>query len=133
MIGAMTVGALMAALVVGVVVLVGKPVEPRPAVRWSALAITVLVSATLTPYTVNDSGAERTFILVVPVVAALLSVLAQRLGRLADVADLMAAVVIIASGLALGLGVGGGAFLPIAVLFAVSGASSLWRPLPTTG
>jgi hypothetical protein len=132
MIGLVMVGAFAAVLVVGVVVLVREPAEPRRVVRWSALAITVLVAAVLTPYTVDDSGAAAGYLLGVPVVAALLPVLAQRFGRLAGVADLVAAVVIIAWGLLLGLGVGG-AFVPVAVLYIGSAAGSLPRRLSTAG
>lgn len=115
MIGLVTVGAIAAVLLVGVVVLVRKPADPRRVVRWSALAITVLVAAALTPYTVDDSGSAASYLLGVPVVAALLPLLAQRVGRLTGVADLVAALVITAWGLLLGLGVGV-AFLPAAVL-----------------
>ncbi|MEW1587884.1 hypothetical protein AB0283_20890 [Micromonospora vinacea] len=98
--------------------------------RWSALAITVLVAAALTPFTVDDSGTAAGYLLGVPVVAAILPVLAQRVGRLALVADLVAALVIAGWGLLLGLGIGG-AFLPAAILL-VASAAGTWAPRPST-
>ncbi|MEU7399593.1 hypothetical protein AB0A89_35340, partial [Streptomyces albogriseolus] len=67
-----------------------------------------------------------------PVVAALLPVLAQRIGRLAVVADLTAALVITGWGLLLGLGIGG-AFLPAVVLLLASAVSTgAARPAATS-
>lgn len=130
MIDLVTVGAIVGVLLVGVVVLVRKPVDARRAVRWSALVITVLVAAALTPYTVDDSGAAASYLLGVPVVAATLPVLAQRIGRLTVVADVVAALIITAWGLLLGLGIGG-AFLPVAVLL-VAGIVGIRTPRPST-
>ncbi|MBM0276668.1 hypothetical protein [Micromonospora tarensis] len=110
-----TIGAIAAVLLVGVVVLVRRPADPRRVARWAALVITVLVAAVLTPYTVDDSGTAAGYLLGVPVVAAALPVLAQRFDRLTWLADLVAALVITIWGLLLGLGIGG-AFLPAAVL-----------------
>ncbi|MFG1653336.1 hypothetical protein ACGFIE_25740 [Micromonospora sp. NPDC049275] len=123
MIGVATIGAVVAVLLVGVVVLVRKPADARRVLRWSALAITLLVAAVLTPYTVDDSGAAAAYLLGVPVVAALLPVLAQRIGRLAVVADLTAALIVAGWGLLLGLGIGG-AFLPAVVLLLASAVST---------
>ncbi|WP_266243962.1 hypothetical protein [Micromonospora lupini] len=125
-----TIGAIVAVLLVGVVVLVRKPDDARWVLRWSALAITVLVAAALTPYTVDDSGAAAGYLLGVPVVAAVLPVLAQRIGRLSLVVDLAAALVITGWGLLLGLGIGG-AFLPAVVLL-VASAVSTRAPRPST-
>ena len=130
MIGLVMVGALTAVLLVGFVVLVRKPAEPRWVVRWSALAITLLVAAALTPYTVEDSGAAAGYLLGVPVVAALLPVVTQRFRRLASVADLVAAMAISAWGILLGLGIGG-AFLPVVVLYIGSVVGSV-PPRPST-
>ncbi|MET7820860.1 hypothetical protein [Micromonospora zamorensis] len=130
MIDLVTVGAIVGVLLVGVVVLVRKPVDARRVVRWSALVITVLVAAALTPYTVDDSGAAASYLLGVPVVAATLPVLAQRIGRLTVVADVVAALIITAWGLLLGLGIGG-AFLPVAVLL-VAGIVGIRAPRPST-
>ncbi|MDG4780814.1 hypothetical protein O7614_14300 [Micromonospora sp. WMMD961] len=118
MVGLVAIGAVAAVLLVGVVVLVRRPADVRRVVRWSALAITVLVAAALTPYTVDDSGAAAAYLLGVPVVAAVLPVLAQRFGRWAVIADMVAALVIAGWGLLLGLGVGV-AFLPAALLLIV--------------
>ncbi|MET8122593.1 hypothetical protein [Micromonospora sp. NPDC005189] len=123
MIGLATVGAIAGVLLVGVVVLVRRPADARRVVRWSALAITVLVAAMLTPFTVDDSGTAASYLLGVPVVAAMLPVLAQRIGRLTWVADVVAALVITVWGLLLGLGIGG-AFLPAAVLLIASAAGT---------
>lgn len=130
MIDLVTVGAIVAVLLVGVVVLVHKPADARRVVRWSALVITVLVAAALTPWTVDDSGAAASYLLGVPVLAATLPVLAQRIGRLTGVADVVAALIIAAWGLLLGLGIGG-AFLPVAVLLVVS-AVGIGAPRPST-
>lgn len=130
MIDLVTVGAIVAVLLVGVVVLVRKPADARRVVRWSALVITVLVAAALTPWTVDDSGAAASYLLGVPVLAATLPVLAQRIGRLTGVADVVAALIIAAWGLLLGLGIGG-AFLPVAVLLVVS-AVGIGAPRPST-
>ncbi|WP_433651409.1 hypothetical protein ACQP2C_02035 [Micromonospora zamorensis] len=130
MIDLVTVGAIVGVLLVGVVVLVRKPVDARRVVRWSALVITVLVAAALTPYTVDDSGAAASYLLGVPVVAATLPVLAQRIGRLTVVADVVAALIIAAWGLLLGLGIGG-AFLPVAVLL-VAGIVGIRAARPST-
>ncbi|MFC7546096.1 hypothetical protein [Plantactinospora sp. GCM10030261] len=115
MIGLVMLGSLAAALVVGVLVLVRRPADPRRVLRGSALAIMLLVVAALTPYTVDDSGTAAAYLLGVPLAAALLPVLAQRVGRLTGIADAVAAMVIVAWGLLLGLGIGG-AFLPVAML-----------------
>ncbi|MDG4838628.1 hypothetical protein O7631_19120 [Micromonospora sp. WMMD967] len=125
----MTVGAIAAVLLVGVAVLVRRPPDVRRVVRWSALAITVLVAAALTPYTVDDSGAAAAYLLGVPVVAALLPVLAQWAGRLTGVADVVAALVITGWGLLLGLGIGV-AFLP-AVLLLIASAVGVGAPRPS--
>ncbi|MEU7928167.1 hypothetical protein [Micromonospora sp. NPDC049107] len=119
MIDLVTVGAVVGVLVVGVGVVVRKPVDARRVLRWSALAITVLVAVALTPFTVDDSGSAASYLLGVPVVAAVLPVLAQRFGRLAGVVDLVAALVIGGWGLLLGLGIGA-AFLPATVLLIAS-------------
>ncbi|WP_145783171.1 hypothetical protein [Micromonospora taraxaci] len=128
----MTVGAIAAVLLVGVAVLVRRPPGVRRVARWSALAITVLVAAALTPYTVDDSGAAAAYLLGVPVVAALLPVLAQWAGRLTGVADVVAALGITAWGLLLGLGIGV-AFLPAVVLLIASAVGAgAPRPSATT-
>ncbi|MEU5670056.1 hypothetical protein ABZ749_06710 [Micromonospora sp. NPDC047753] len=130
MTGLATVGALVGVLLVGLVVLVRKPANARSVLRWSALAITVLVAAVLVPFTVNDSGAAAGYLLGIPVVAALLPVLAQQTGRLTIVADLAAALVLTGWGLLLGLGIGV-AFLP-GVILLIASAAGTWAPRPST-
>ncbi|MFG3555777.1 hypothetical protein ACGGAQ_15500 [Micromonospora sp. NPDC047557] len=130
MIGLATIGAIAAVLLVGVVVVIRKPDDARRVLRWSALAITVLVAAVLTPFTVDDSGAAAAYLLGVPVVAALLPVLAQRLGRPSLVVDLTAALIVVGWGLLLGLGIGG-AFLPAAALL-IASAVNTRAPRPST-
>ncbi|MEU8162083.1 hypothetical protein [Micromonospora parva] len=130
MIGVVSVGAVVGVLLVGLVVLLRRPADTRSVLRWSALAITVLVAAALAPFTVDDSGAAAGYLLGVPVVAAVLPVLAQRFGRLTVAADLMAALVITGWGLLLGLGIGG-AFLP-AVALLLASAVVTRAPRPST-
>ncbi|MCG5450607.1 MULTISPECIES: hypothetical protein [Micromonospora] len=130
MTGLATVGAIVGVLLVGLVVLIRKPANTRSVLRWSALAITVLVAAVLVPFTVDDSGAAAGYLLGVPVVAALLPVLAQRVGRLTVVADLVAALVLTGWGLLLGLGIGV-AFLP-AVILLIASAGGTRAPRPST-
>ncbi|WP_330440938.1 hypothetical protein OHB44_13915 [Micromonospora sp. NBC_00821] len=130
MTGLATVGAIVGVLLVGLVVLIRKPANTRSVLRWSALAITVLVAAVLVPFTVDDSGAAAGYLLGVPVVAALLPVLAQRVGRLTVVADLVAALVLTGWGLLLGLGIGV-AFLP-AVILLIASAAGTRAPRPST-
>lgn len=130
MTGLATVGATVGVLLVGLVILLRKPSDTRSVLRWSALAITVLVAAALTPFTVDDSGAAAGYLLGVPVVAASLPILAQRAGRLTLVADLLAALVLTGWGLLLGLGVGV-AFLP-AVILLIASAAGTGAPRPST-
>ncbi|MGW5555839.1 hypothetical protein ACWER9_01260 [Micromonospora sp. NPDC003944] len=130
MTGLATVGASVGVLLVGLVILLRKPPDTRSVLRWSALAITVLVAAALIPFTVADSGAAAGYLLGVPVVAASLPVLAQRAGRLTLVADLAAALVLTGWGLLLGLGIGV-AFLP-AVILLIASAVGTRAPRPST-
>ncbi|KAB1929254.1 hypothetical protein F8280_00500 [Micromonospora noduli] len=130
MTGLAAVSAIVGVLLVGLVVLVRKPTNTRSVLRWSALAINALVAAVLAPFTVDDSGTAASYLLGVPVVAALLPVLAQRIGRLAVVADVVAALVLTGWGLLLGLGIGV-AFLP-AVILLIASAAGTWAPRPST-
>lgn len=130
MTGLAAVSAIVGVLLVGLVVLVRKPANTRSVLRWSALAITALVAAMLAPFTVDDSGTAASYLLGVPVVAALLPVLAQRIGRLTVVADVVAALILTGWGLLLGLGIGV-AFLP-AVILLIASAAGTWAPRPST-
>ncbi|MGI5153253.1 hypothetical protein ACQEVC_43950 [Plantactinospora sp. CA-294935] len=129
-----TLGALAAVLAVGVLVLLGRGGDGQRLVRWSGLVITALVAAILAPLTVEDSGAAAFVLLGVPVIAAALPPLAQRLvPRVAGYLDLVAAVVIGGWGLLLALGGLGVAFLPSALLLLAGAARSLvpgHRPPP---
>ncbi|MEU8154608.1 hypothetical protein AB0B94_13165 [Micromonospora sp. NPDC048986] len=130
MTGLATVGAIVGVVLTGLVVLVRKPTNTRSVLRWSALAITALVAAVLVPFTVDDSGTAASYLLGVPVVAALLPVVAQRVGRLTVVADVVAALVLTGWGLLLGLGIGV-AFLP-AVILLIASAAGTRAPRPST-
>ncbi|MEO3925804.1 hypothetical protein ABGB07_18320 [Micromonosporaceae bacterium B7E4] len=129
-----TLGALAAVLAVGVLVLLGRGGDGQSLVRWSGLVITTLVAATLAPLTIEDSGAAAFVLLGVPVIAAALPPLAQRLvPRTAGYLDPVAAVVIGGWGLLLALGGLGVAFLPSALLLLAGAARSLvpgHRPPP---
>ncbi|MEV6373455.1 hypothetical protein [Micromonospora musae] len=112
-------GALAAVLAVGLLLLIRRPAGAQRLARLAGLAITVLVAAALTPWTVQDSGPAASFLLGVPVLAALGPVLAERSERLAEIADVVAAVVIGSWGLLLALGIGV-AFLPVVLLYLLS-------------
>ncbi|MEE6262988.1 hypothetical protein [Plantactinospora sonchi] len=126
-----TIAALVAVVAVGLLALFRRPADPQRLMRWAALAITVLVAAALTPLTVRDSGAAASFLLGVPVIAAALPVLAQRLGGRAALVDLGAAAVIGIWGLLLALGGLGVAFLPSTLPLLVSATLGL-TPRPSS-
>jgi len=117
-IGVATVAALVGVAAVAAVLLIVRPADGRGIVRLAGLAIVVLTVGLLAPYTVGDSGSAAIYLLGVPVVAALLPVLAR--GR---AVDLLAGVVIGAWGLLLGLGIGV-AFLPAALLYLAGAVAS---------
>ncbi len=119
MFGVATVCALVGVAAVAAALLIGKPADGRRIVRPAGVAIVVLTAGLLAPFTVQDSGPAAVYLLGVPVVAALLPVLAQRVGVAARAVDLLAGVVIAAWGLLLGLGIGA-AFLPAAFLYLAS-------------
>ncbi|MBF9130445.1 hypothetical protein I0C86_15975 [Plantactinospora sp. S1510] len=120
-----TLGALVAVLAVGVLVAIRKPADGQRFVRWSGLGITALVAATLAPFTIEDAGAAASYLLGVPVIAAALPLLAQRLPGRAGFVDLVAGAVIGGWGLLLALGGIGVAFLPPALLFVAAAAQAL--------
>ncbi|MEU5563459.1 hypothetical protein [Micromonospora musae] len=119
-------GALAAVLAVGLLLLIRRPAAAQRLARLAGLVITVLVAAALTPWTVQDSGPAVSFLLGVPVLAATVPVLAERSGRRAEIADLVAAVVIGSWGLLLTLGIGV-AFLPVVLLYLLS---ATWSSAP---
>ncbi|RKN20876.1 hypothetical protein D7147_08630 [Micromonospora musae] len=126
MTSSVTLGALAAVLAVALLLLIRRPAAAQRLARLAALAITVLVAAALTPWTVQDSGPAASFLLGVPVLAATVPVLAERSGRRAEIADLVAAVVIGSWGLLLALGIGV-AFLPVVLLYLLS---ATWSTAP---
>jgi hypothetical protein len=94
-------------------------VTARRVLRWAPFALTVAVVAVLTPYTVADSGAAAGYLLGVPLVAAVLPVLADLAGRGVLAAEAVGAAVMTVWGLLLALGIGG-YFLPLALLLLVA-------------
>jgi hypothetical protein len=121
--GVATVSALVGAAAVAAALLIGRPADGRRIVRLAGAAIVVLTAGLLAPSTVQDSGSAAIYLLGVPVLAALLPVLAQRIGVAARSADLLAGVVIGGWGLLLGLGIGA-AFLPAALLYLASAVAA---------
>lgn len=115
MIAAVILGAFLAAVAIGVVVVVRRPARTDRVLRWSAFLLTVAVAALLTPETVADSGAAAGYLLGVPVLAAAVPVIADAAGRLVGVADVVGGVVLVLWALLLALGIGA-AFLPPAAL-----------------
>ncbi|TYB95514.1 hypothetical protein FXF53_24175 [Micromonospora sp. WP24] len=121
-------GALAAVLAVGLLLLIHRPTGAQRLARLAGLAITVLVAAALTPWTFQDSGPAASLLLGVPVLAATVPVLAERSGRRrAEIADLVAAVVIGSWSLLLALGIGV-AFLPVVLLYLLSATWSFAPP-----
>ena len=105
--------------------LVRRPADARGMVRLAALSIILLTVALLAPSTVQDSGwAVAAMLHGVPVVAALLPLLAQRLGRAERLAELVAAIVLFGWGLLLALGLSA-AFLPPVLLYLISALGGL--------
>lgn len=121
--------AVFGAVAIGAIVLVRRPVGAARMLRVAAFALTAFVAAILTPYVILDSGAATSYLLGVPVVAALLPMLATVAGRLVTVADVVGAVVLIVWGLILALGIGA-VFLPSAALL-LAAAVTGWTPRPT--
>jgi hypothetical protein len=119
--GVATVSALVGVAAVAAALLIARPADGRRIVRWAGLAIVVVTAGLLAPFTVQDSGSAAVYLLGVPVVAALLPLLAPRIGVAARLADLLAGVVIGAWGLLLALGIGA-AFWPAALLYLTSAA-----------
>ncbi|HEX8628619.1 MAG TPA: hypothetical protein VF755_10665 [Catenuloplanes sp.] len=116
--------ALLAGCLVGVVVVAGWSTAARRRLRWLVLGSTVAVAAALTPYTVADSGAAAWYLLGVPVIAAVVPVVADAAGVAAGAADAAGAVVLTGWALLLALGVGT-AFLPGGVLLCALAVAAL--------
>jgi uncharacterized membrane protein len=111
-------------LVVAVVwVGVRKPADAPRVVRWTALGLLVAEAVVLVPYTVADSGGAASYLLGVPVLAALVAVIA---GHVVPAADLVAAIGVTVWGLLLMLGLGV-VFLPAGVLLFLGFALNVSR------
>ncbi|MEO3742923.1 hypothetical protein [Plantactinospora sp. B5E13] len=133
MIIATTLTALAAVVAVSLLALRRQPADRQPLFRRAVLTITILVAIALLPLTVRDSGSAASFLLGVPVLAAAIPALAQRLGVRTGFVDLGAAVVIGGWGLLLALGGLGIAFLPSALLSLVGATQHpATRPSSTT-
>ena len=74
--------------------------------RLLAFAATVGIAIALLPFTVEDSGAAATYLLGVPVVAAVSALIADLTRRAVAITTTIAALVTLAWGLLLGLGIG---------------------------
>jgi hypothetical protein len=84
--------------------------------RLLAFAATVGIAVALLPFTVADSGAAAGYLLGVPVVAAVIALVADLTHRAVGVTTAVAAVTMLAWGLLLGLGIGLWFTLPALIL-----------------
>ncbi len=102
--------------------------------RLLAVAATVGIAIALLPFTVEDSGGAAGYLLGVPVVAAVVPLLADLAGRAVTVTTALGALVMLAWGLLLGLGIGLWFAIPALLLgvAAIAGVSSR-RPVSTSG
>jgi len=110
--------ALLAAVVLGLVIVSRGGPRASRRLRWAAFGLTLIVVAALTPYTVADSGASSLYLLGVPAVAAAVPLIADLTGVARIAADLCGAAVMIGWAVLLGLGIGS-AFLPAGLLLIV--------------
>jgi len=72
--------ALLAAVVLGLVIVSRGGPRASRRLRWAAFGLTLIVVAALTPYTVADSGASSLYLLGVPAVAAAVPLIADLTG-----------------------------------------------------
>ncbi|HET6287245.1 MAG TPA: hypothetical protein VFG15_10865 [Amycolatopsis sp.] len=86
------------------------------ALRWLAIAATAGIAVALLPSTLADSGAATVYLLGVPLLAAGAAAVADLTGRAVTVVTAVAAVLMLAWGLLLGLGSGVWFVLPALVL-----------------
>ena len=117
------------AVVLGAVVAVRGGSTARRRLRWAVLALTVLIAALLTPYTVADSGAASIYLLGVPIVAAAVPVIADLAGVARTAADACGGILMTAWAVLLALGIGA-AFLPgglVLMILALSGLAPATR------
>ncbi|HEY0696972.1 MAG TPA: hypothetical protein VGD43_04105 [Micromonospora sp.] len=128
---ATTVGAVVALLItVAVVMYVTRHRATPDAVgrvlRLLAFAVTAGIVIALSPFTIADSGASASYLLGVPVAAALGPVVADLTGRAVGITTTIGALVMLVWGLVLGLGIGVWFVLPALLLgmAATAGVSS---------
>jgi len=88
--------------------------------RLVALAATAGIAIALLPFTVDDSGAAAGYLLGVPVVVAVVVVVADLTGRAVGVTTAAGALVMLAWGLYLGLGIGPWFLIPAFLLGAAA-------------
>ena len=124
MIPTVTLAALGVLVVTAIWVGVRRPANSTRVVRWIALALLAAEAVVLIPYTVADSGAAASYLLGVPVLAALLAVVADLTGHAVTTVDFIAATVVTAWAILLMLGLGV-VFLPPAVLLIIAFAGDL--------
>jgi hypothetical protein len=110
--------ALLAAVVLGMVIIVRGGQRASRHLRWAAFGLTLTVVAALTPFTVEDSGASSLYLLGVPGIGAAVPLIADLTDVARIAADLCGAVVMIGWAVLLGLGIGF-AFLPGGLLLIV--------------
>ena len=127
MIGVAFLVAFVGAVAIGVLVLVRRPAHADRVLRWSALGLTVGVVLLLAQFTVADSGAAAVYLLGVPVVAALLPVLAAAADRFVTAADIVGGVIMMVWALLLALGIGA-VFLPAALLLFAAPVAAATSP-----
>lgn len=84
--------------------------------RVLAFAATVGIVVALLPFTVEDSGAAAVYLLGVPPAAAALALVADLTGRAVGITTTAAALVVLAWGVLLGLGIGMWFTLPALIL-----------------
>jgi hypothetical protein len=124
MIAAVTLAALGVLVLTAIWIGVRRPANATRMARWIAFGLLAAEAAVLAPATVADSGVAASYLLGVPVLAALLAVVADLTGHAVAAADLIAATVVTVWAILLLLGLGV-AFLPPAVLLFAAFAADL--------
>jgi hypothetical protein len=113
----------------------GTPGVAGRALRLLAVAATVGIVVALLPFTVEDSGGAAVYLLGVPLLAAVLALVADLTGRAVGVTTTVAALVMLGWGLLLGLGIGMWFALPALILgiAAIATLSSRRPPVTPSG
>ncbi|MEV4412312.1 hypothetical protein [Catellatospora sp. NPDC049609] len=135
---ASTVGAVLALFIASAAVMYWSRHRAAPdavgrVLRLLALAATAGIAVALLPFTVDDSGAAAAYLLGVPVLAAVCPVVADLAGRAVAVTTTVAALVLLAWGLLLGLGVGLWFLIPALLLGTAVVAGIASRGAAVTG